>query len=403
MAQSLRLEFGGVALDLRDAAPVAATLSAILRGWPVSEEAHPGVEASALASVATGEGGYRIDSPWLEEPVSGLTEVEAACSLAIDLLQGWLETRPDLLCLHCGAVEIGGRLVVFTGPSRAGKSTLAARLAAGGARLFCDDALPVDARDGCGIAPGIAPRLRLPLPARAGEALRGFVAAHPGPSDGRYLYLDPPGLAPRGERAPVGAILLLDRRETGPARLLPARPEDALRLLLSQNLARDLDPALIVDRMAALQAAAPCMRLVYSDLDDAADAIFSAFSGPGAVAVPDAPCEPFEPWLAEASAAATASVDHDALHLRRAGIAVRRIGDGLFLCDPREHTILHLNAMGAGVWRLLDEPVSVGEAADIVAEAFPGVARERIACDVGAFFASLAARGLIERLSSSVE
>ncbi|MCG6122627.1 MAG: PqqD family peptide modification chaperone [Microvirga sp.] len=395
MTQPRRLSIGGVALDLRDAAPVATTLAAILRGWPMSEEDANAAATPASASVGRDEYGFRIDSPWLEEPISGLTDVEAVCSLGVDLLQGWLETRPDLLCLHCGAVEIGGRLVVFTGPSRAGKSTLAARLAAEGARLFCDDALPVDAADGCGIAPGIAPRLRLPVPERAGEALARLVAERSGPSDGRYLYLDPPGLAPRGERAPVGAILLLDRREDGPAQLLAARPEDALRLLVSQNLARDLDPALIVDRMAAMHARAPCMRLVYSDLDEAAATIFAAFAHPGAIHRPDGPAEPFEPWRGREGAGPAEPIDRSTRYLRSANVAVRRLGDGLFLCDPREQSILHLNALGAGLWRLLDEPVSPDEAAGAVGDAFPDVARERITEDVTSLFSALAARGLI--------
>jgi hypothetical protein len=59
---------------------------------------------------------------------------------------------------HASAVSIGDHAVAFTGPSRSGKSTLAAALVAAGARLFTDDVLGVTsgasllAHPGAGVA-----------------------------------------------------------------------------------------------------------------------------------------------------------------------------------------------------------------------------------------------------------
>ena len=67
------------------------------------------------------------------------------------------------------------------------------------------------------MALGIAPRLRLPLPAAASSAFHAFVEVHRGLSDHESLYLAlPPALlAPYGTTAPIGAVVLLDRKMSG--------------------------------------------------------------------------------------------------------------------------------------------------------------------------------------------
>lgn len=52
-----------------------------------------------------------------------------------------------LLPIHASAVAAGGSVFAFTGPAAAGKSTLAAALAARGLPLFCDDTLVLDLSD----------------------------------------------------------------------------------------------------------------------------------------------------------------------------------------------------------------------------------------------------------------
>lgn len=48
------------------------------------------------------------------------------------------------LPLHASAVAVDGRVIAFTGPTGAGKSTLAAGLGQHGLQLFCDDTLLID-------------------------------------------------------------------------------------------------------------------------------------------------------------------------------------------------------------------------------------------------------------------
>ena len=48
-----------------------------------------------------------------------------------------------LIPIHASAVEQGGKVIAITGPTGAGKSTLAAALATSGLPLFCDDTLLV--------------------------------------------------------------------------------------------------------------------------------------------------------------------------------------------------------------------------------------------------------------------
>ena len=114
---------------------------------------------------------------------------------------------------------MGGGLIVFPSTYRAGKSTLIAALAASGVRTHADDLMPLT--QGEGVALGINPRLRRPLPANAPDRLLMFVARHAGPRDRRYQYLDLPAplLSPHGERRPIlRANLLFRGVEIGPGR-----------------------------------------------------------------------------------------------------------------------------------------------------------------------------------------
>lgn len=86
----------------------------------------------------------------------------------------------------------------------------------------------------------------------------------------------------------------------------------------------------------------------------------------------------------------------DVSYRRAAGTSFRQAGGEVFLVGPDGQTLFNLNQAGSAIWQLLEEPTDAAEAADILAEAFPGVERTRIFADVAAIFAELKRQGLIE-------
>ena len=77
-------------------------------------------------------------------------------------------------------------------------------------------------------------------------------------------------MAKLGETAPIASFVVLDRHDRGKARLEPARTVDILKLLIAENIVRQLPMAEIFDRLHALAAATPGFVLRYSDPQDAA-------------------------------------------------------------------------------------------------------------------------------------
>jgi len=85
------------------------------------------------------------------------------------------------------------------------------------------------------------------------------------------------------------------------------------------------------------------------------------------------------------------------MRYRRApDISVTAVDDGSFLVEPETQDIFWLDALAAGVWNALEEPASVTELRDLLAEAFPGTEPGRIAADLETLLAELSQRRLIE-------
>ena len=393
--------FDGISrpIALIDCAHLRACLAAVLPGWRFEEASSPPADPIIRILYRVDEG-YRLESPWLAEPLHDDTEVAIACAFVLDLIAAYVAEHPSLFCLHCAAAEFAGRLVVFPSSYHAGKSTMAARLAAAGIPLYTDDVLAVTSSGDRGVALGIAPRLRLPLPRGAGRQLRRFVACHRGPSNQRYLYLDlPPGTqAAHGRQAPIGGFVLLDRQPGGRAELVPAAKGQVLRRVIVQHFARSFAATAMVDRLRGLVERVPCFSLRYADLDDAVTILQERFANwPEATdeqKVPahdrwaDAPrARGPERWTDD-----TAGVPHFRQH---AAVALHALDGELFLVDPRDQSIYHLNLVGAGLWRLLREPSTAVEAIDVLRAAFPSVDPRRIEHDVTALLGDLLRNDLI--------
>jgi hypothetical protein len=343
---------------------------------------------------------YRIETSWSRRRLLKRTDVSAVCAFLVDLVYASLDGS-GLLCLHCAAVEIGGGLIVFPSTYRAGKTTLVAALAASGVRVHADDLMPLTPQ-GAGVALGVNPRLRLPLPENATQAFQAFVARHRGPSDSRYQYLDLPEplLAAHGMKTPIRAIVALRRRPSGGARLEPRPASDAARRLILQHFKRDGDSPKALDRLLAIVGPIPSFVLDYDDLDGAVRLLTHTFAAgsPVPAAVPGvttaAPPEP-------AGLAAPGGALPAGLFRRRPGIAPQTMGDAAFLAAPDRGGIFELNPAGLAVWEILAGPASPRKVAGLLAAAFPAASPSEIRRDVVDLMRRMWAAGLLERAAAT--
>jgi hypothetical protein len=337
----------------------------------------------------------------LSDPLEERSAVGAIFSLVAELARAFAEEGTSDICFHCAAVASHGRLIVFPNTEQAGKSTLAARLAVAGFRIYADDVLPITPRN-AGMSLGLAPRLRRPLPAKAQSELRSFVEAHRGPADDEFLYLSLPPtlLAAYGETAQIGAVVLLDRQASGPACLAPIERGPALLHLVVQNFAPRGMTLPCLDRLVTLVGSIPCFTLRYSDLDAAAAAFAEHF------AVPNAPWhgEQKHAWIKSCEAEIEVALRAEARSQRRfqqtPGVVVRAIEADALLIKPGEQAIFHLNALGTKLWFLLEHPTTMETATKLLQLVFPQVESRRIKRDVRLLFDRLQAAGLVHKVRS---
>lgn len=71
--------------------------------------------------------------------------------------------------------------------------------------------------------------------------------------------------------------------------------------------------------------------------------------------------------------------------------------DDLFLVAPVSGEIVHLDAMGAAIWRLLEQPQGMEEILATFAEAFPDADTERLRDDLAVALETLKAAGLVRQ------
>jgi hypothetical protein len=276
------LEFAGVSrpVALVGCGELVSVIRAVLRGWKVRETAAPSTDDAVMTIRKTARG-YRRESRWLSRPTTYPDPVNAVCDFLVDLIKAYVADQPSMLCLHTAAVELGDGLVIFPSVYKAGKSTLSIHFAASGARLYADDVLPIAGGSNEGVAPGLLPRLRVPLPDDAGPRFDDFVARRRGPESGRFLYvdLDEDELAPHGARAPIRGIVLLERADVDTPTLTKLAASEALKRAIAQNFARDVPALDILDRLHAIADSAQCWELRYRSGEDAVAVLRDAFAG----------------------------------------------------------------------------------------------------------------------------
>ena len=398
MARDIFFDGLGAPLRLDDAEAVQRLLPGIATGWRYNvRPADPAMGPFFTIRLQPGTPTYHCENHVEPAPARLLDALNAACDAMAAVAQAVAAEDARLLCLHAAGVVIAGRLVVFPNVRRAGKSTLSVALAHAGHPVFSDDVLPLvfpALAPAYGLAMGLAPRLRLPLPDSSGQEFRDWVAATPGPQNRQYKYLSLPGQPIHGESLPLGAFVILDRQDMPvPARLDPVPPDAAMDGLLHQNFTRDRHSGDILQALADLLAMTPVYRLCYFDLQGAVDCLGCALAN----AFPDLPPAPghipqFRPALADAVPAVPRQ--DDALR-QRAHTTARMIGTTLYLADPEGRAIHRMDPLAAAIWDILENPAAAAEIEEILVEAFPTVDRHQIAADLRKLLQALIGWGLL--------
>ncbi len=408
MTETTYLQFDGLKnpVALENAALLVPMISEVLSHWP--HDASTIRTRRPFVTIRPSDG-----DDWslaLDEAPSSprrWNAVNVICDLVAEMAWERLRSDPALLCLHAAAVAFSGRLIIFPNTRRAGKSTMTAALAQLGHRIYSDDFLPVhvDAQSQTflGIANGVAPRIRLPLPDSFSDTFHNWVQQDPGPSNKQYKYLCRATIASGGEKMPLGAMVVLDRQSDPVAPSLEAIPRsDALTSLITQNFARTQLSGEILKSMDALTRHLPVYRLTYHCGEQAAQFLAAH---PALQTLPAAKNiavgEAFEQApLAKLNQQAPPFVP-SCQYVQAAGLTETQVGDDHFLADSNGLAIYRLNAGSVAIWNVLEEPANLNEVIEILTAAFQDVAVGQIETDSDALMRSLVAAQLI--VSSSIE
>lgn len=384
--EPMQLKFDGLSQPVRlvDCDALYEHLPLAFPGWRISVEPTNG--QSPILTVTQEKNSYKLEGFWFSEPLLRNDMVDAICALVAELIRAYVRQDDRLLCLHGAAAEFAGKLVIFPSQYRAGKSILSACLAAAGARLFCDDVLPIGLAAANGIAPGLAVRLRKPLPDNLSAESRRYIEKHNCLQGEHYLYLDlaDSAMAARGQQAPVGAFVLLER-EAGATPVFEEISEaEVLRQVVWQNFAREAEAPKILEVLSRLVADSQRLRLRYDRAEDAVGLLRQYFSS-----WPEKPSSVGDKRVVAEHSKAVAVEIPPGCYWRNPGVSVVEVDGQSFLADSQGAAIHHLNPTANSIWNLLSEPMSVDEIMQILLSAFPDLDPDRLSQDVNSLVADL--------------
>jgi hypothetical protein len=327
--------------------------------------------------------------------------VNVICDLVAEMAWERLRSDPSLLCLHAAAAEFSGRLIVFPNTRRAGKSTLTAALARLGHEIYTDDFLPVridgHSQTYLGVANGVAPRVRLPLPTSFGNDFHDWVKRDPGPFNKQYKYLLSATIAPCGETMPIGAMVILDRQNDPVApSITPISRADALSHLIAQNFARTQISGAILKSMDALTQDLPVFRMTYHCAESAAQFLAAHPALKSLPAVKNYTAGPsIEPAPLDKLTQIKPVFVSSCQYMQATGLTETRVDQDHFLADSNGLSIYRLNAGSVAIWNVLEQPANLDEVIEILTTAFEDVAPEQIAYDSAHLMQGLVETGLL--------
>jgi len=403
------IRFDGLNAPLRVGSPevVRPLLDPILAAWPPPDgDSDPAAGAPFATLRPTENERWSLEAPLAEKSVALHNPVNAICDLVVEMSWERLRSQPELLCLHAAALTFDDRLVIFPNARRAGKSLLTATLARLGHRVFSDDFVPlgVDAKTQqiSGIANGIAPRLRLPLPDNISSSLTSWISDRIGPANKQYGYLTGIELPRSGTAAPVGAVVVLERDPelAGPVELEPISQDEALAALVKQNFGRQVHAGAILAVTAALTRSVPVLRLRYNGVEEAAALLDQneALRNLPAARVPKAD----HPGTGRPAPSAglpvpeTASIGLDQVYHKQPDYTEVATETGLYLADGHGISIHRLNPVSSVIWRLLDEKMTGADMVGVMKELYRDIEIARLRGDTLGALQFLAKHRLIE-------
>lgn len=402
------LGFAGLDRPLRVANPavVRPLLDPVMAAWPFTVTDNGASASNAFATIGpAGAGKWRLEAPLAAKPVTEYDPVNAICDLVVEMSWERLRSRPDLLCLHAAALTFNDRLVIFPNARRAGKSLLTATLAQRGNAVFSDDFVPlqVTPESGAisGIANGIAPRLRLPLPDNLSAGLPIWIMDRIAVRNKQYGYLTGIDLPQSGMSAPVGAIVVLegDQTMTEPASLTPVTQEEAMASLVTQNFGRQVHAGAILRVADALTRAVPVLRLRYNSVEEAAALLnetpllrdLPAARMAGADVSGTLPLAPLD----LPDVVVDRPVDLDRHFAKLPNFTACETGMALYLADGDGFAIHRLNPVSAIIWTLLDEGLNGAGMVEVMQELYVDISEEQLCADVAGALAFLWQQRLI--------
>ncbi len=250
-------------------------INSVLRRWPTLTTKKTPEIAPFARITKESRAGFEITIEQGKGESRKWDAVNTVCDLVSEMAWERLRSNPELLCVHGAAIQFGKRLVLFPNSRRAGKSTLASALAHSGKTVFTDDFLPIEvAEDGFlrGIANGVSPRIRKPIPDSFSHELKEWLSSDPGPENGQYKYLEDAPIANFGSALELGAIVLLNRQSTPTApELSPIERPQALSAMITQNFSRAMYSGHILKTIGALTSHLPLYSLTYHGAEEASE------------------------------------------------------------------------------------------------------------------------------------
>lgn len=367
----------------------------VAHGWPVDTDQS---EQDLFAQVHPEGTRWFVDILRPERRQKSYNPVNGICDLIVELNWSRLRQNNELMCLHAAGIAMGQALVVFPSRRRAGKSTLTGELSRRGHRVFTDDILAVRlSNDGIaeGLATGVSPRLRLPLPPEASHRFCDWVESDRGPANRQYKYLTEAPVADYGDSAPIGAIVTLDRVEEDVAPVFSDMDaKDVLPILIHQNFGRFPNAGRILSAFGAIARDLPCLKLTYGSFERAADfleaAVKDGLLSAGAVADTDTAILPdfethYSPFNAEQR------------YRQRTGFQCIETGDEAFISDASGTGIFRMGQGMMPIWLLLEQPVTLDQIVEVMGDVFPDVTPDTLLKDTRKAMIQLNKAGLIDR------